>query len=687
MWKMTTITGLPITGLLVAGLLCAPAAGQSSSPYPQTNNTPSIYSQSQFPFAPPPGYLPTPNTPNVQNRPLPSNSLPYHGPAQQMAPTISSHQFGPQGERQWSAPPQPTGPRFQGNRFTGSTLGAPVPASTPSPAGPYVAPSFRVERGVAQNTAQQVVNSGIQLGDPAPYFQSSIFRPSSYQGGEQPTPLDAPQRPQPSTVDEQVLVDPGLNPPTIEGVPLQGSTQHESQPYTPGTTVYPSSPSDHYSGDRYPLNHLHNGGGHSHPHHSVQEGSLFGAPPIPTIADDFATGNFNDHHGSGDLDLNLQPAWNNGWFFQYDHLFWTFDPPAVTTIGDDASERFVTIGGVTVFHGNSLNTSYIDYDMDNADRFEFGCVDQCDGGWMAGVLRGQMHHRLTAQGVNFVPNDPGVSVDQRYLAGYVDANDDGIDDDLSGNNIHGRHGEDLGTPDDTNPGNFILPFDGVPDRPAAIDFDDLILYLVTFENFSTRNEITMTGFELMRVKRYLRSECSRLDFFYGVRYLAIEDDFSGLGTGGVLDATHWNLNVQNRIVGPQIGSRYTRRYKRWALNLEGRCLLGWNFQDGSLQGQLATRANDVLTGQNEPVALVPTAFNHSQLNEEFSPVSEWRVETQWDISDWLTFRAGYTGFVVDGFSYASPKMVYVLPGFAMANRANDETVFSHAMTFGFDINR
>jgi hypothetical protein len=129
----------------------------------------------------------------------------------------------------------------------------------------------------------------------------------------------------------------------------------------------------------------------------------------------------------------------------------------------------------------------------------------------------------------------------------------------------------------------------------------------------------MAGFELMKVRRYERSTCSRLDCFYGVRYLNVEDDFSGTGTGGILDATHWDLAVQNRIIGPQIGTRYTRRYKRWALNLEGRCLFGWNFQDGSLQGQLATRSNDILTGQNEPVALVPTAFNHSRTNTEFSP--------------------------------------------------------------------
>jgi hypothetical protein len=125
---------------------------------------------------------------------------------------------------------------------------------------------------------------------------------------------------------------------------------------------------------------------------------------------------------------------------------------------------------------------------------------------MAGIVYGQMHHRLSAQGVNFVPSDPGGSIDQSYLAGYVDANADGIDDD-------------------------------------------------------------------------------------------------------------------------------------------------------------------------------------SRNNQEFSPVGEWRAETQWDISDWLTFRAGYTGFVIDGFSYASPKMVYVLPAFALSDRSSAETVFSHAITFGIDINR
>lgn len=502
MWKLTLATGI------LAGTMCVTASAQYPVTQPNATYVPSRYGQGQLPFVPPPGYMPG-----------------NHGVASAPGIFMPASQFGPQ--------PQYNQPQL-GQPYVGQPY-------TPNQQSQFNPPQHGQGQPQFTQLPEYTDVPGANAAEATPYFESSIYRSSSYarQGDtgtesgpvESGVELSAPQSPVPSTLNEgPVLLGP------------DGSSN--SSNYSPGST---GTHGGDYHQDGF-------GSGYNGSVFESHEGGLFGAPPVPlTFGDESCGPNGCDVGASGTgLDLNLQPKWNKGWFFQYDHLLWTFEPPNITTIGDDASERFVTIGGVTVFHGNSLNTSYVDYDLDNGDRFEFGFMDDCDG-WIVGVVYGQMHHRLSAQGVNFVPNDPGPSIDQSYLAGYVDANADGIDDDISGNSIHGRHGEDLGTPDDTNPGAFILPFDGIPDQPAAIDFNDLVRYLVTFENFSTRNQVTMTGFELMKVKRYARSACSRLDCFYGVRYLNVEDDFSGLGTGGVLGATHWDLAVQMGRIADRTG--------------------------------------------------------------------------------------------------------------------------------------
>jgi hypothetical protein len=710
---------------LLSGAICVPVFGQFPAParnigVPQDYQTsryvqgptagPSLYGSGTF--SPPPGYMPLGKPSAYGNQhvglgaPYPAvNPANQYSPAQYPAvqnPTVQN----PTVQNPTVQNPTASGAPYQVGVSLGAPNGNPAYASSygqarlPQFSGPVYLPAVMGPNGQTGFYPSNFVHDG-HLGEPGPDGQTgepaSVLKSPQLDGPAPAPNSDGPQLVGPQLVGPQ-LVGPQLVGPQLVGPQLVGPGGYSQQPMGDHSYLGDRAAPQTYGNDGHGMGHGYAPGStlQMSPSYSemrvrpytpatdvqdgiTNEGMLFGAPPAPSACD------LDDC--DPDLDFSLQPAWNNGWFFQYDHLLWTFEAPEVTTIGDDASERLVNIGGVTVFHENSLNTAYIDYDVDNADRIEFGVVEQ-GSGWMAGIIYGQMHHSLAAEGVNFVPSDPGASIEFQYLAGYQDSNGDGIDDDIDADVVHGRHGRDLGTPDTANPGAFILPFDGIPDEPVAPpDFGDLVRYLVTFNNFSTRNQVTMTGFELMRVKRVTNSPCSRFDFFYGARYLNIEDDFSANGSGGVLDRTYWDLAVQNRIIGPQFGGRFTHRYKSWAVNLEGRAMLGCNFQDGVLQGQLATETNNVLTGQNEPVALIPTAFNHNRNNTEFSPVGEWRAESLWDISDRLTFRVGYTGTVIDGFSYASPKVVYVLPTLGLSDRASSETVFSHAISFGFDLAR
>jgi hypothetical protein len=404
--------------------------------------------------------------------------------------------------------------------------------------------------------------------------------------------------------------------------------------------------------------------------------------PTPTIssfrADIESYGEPCDDGSCGESDYNLfaTSTARNGMFFQYDHLSWSITGPDRTVIGDPGSEGVFIVDGISAYYTNHLNTSFIDVENDSADRIEFGHV-QDSSGWMAGFIMGTNQQSLSAPGARVIPSDP-----YNLLSGWVDANNDGYDDDLDGDNILGADGEDQGTPDGM--GGFIAPFDGIPDRPAATDNDDLVRYLPVFTEFEARYNVEMQGFELMAMRRFQTADNSHFEFFYGARLLDIEDTFQFSGSGGVLDATNVSTSVRNQMVGGQVGGRWTAARGCFKLNVEGRFFAATNFQHAQQDGYTAS---NFTAGANLPAALTPSSFNNSVRRQEFSPMGEWRVDTVYLINQYVGFRLGYTGMAIGGYSYAAPKVNYEIPSFGMSDNGSDETVFVNAFTFGLEINR
>ena len=99
------------------------------------------------------------------------------------------------------------------------------------------------------------------------------------------------------------------------------------------------------------------------PPHSTQPPSydatqLFPNAPLNGAANAYQHpySDFGDLHG-----LATACGPNEGVFVQYDHLYWSISAPDVAVVGDLASERFVSeIGGVTFFHANDVNTSFLE---------------------------------------------------------------------------------------------------------------------------------------------------------------------------------------------------------------------------------------------------------------------------------------------------------------------------------------
>lgn len=370
---------------------------------------------------------------------------------------------------------------------------------------------------------------------------------------------------------------------------------------------------------------------------------------------------------------------NNGIYFQYDRVYWSMSAPRTTDIGHAPSERIVTTpAGITLFYQNDLDTSFLDQDFSTGDRFDFGYLNG-NWGWAASILYVRQRQSVNATGVSYVPFDP-----DGLMSGYQDSNGDTFDDDLDFDNLFGRHGEDLGTPDGA--GGFLAPFDGIPDTPAPADTGDLVTYLVTFGSMSAHNNTEMTGAELMNIYRTAGSNGDHtLDWYYGMRFLKIRDRFMISGSGGFLDAMTLDTDVVNDIVGPQIGGRWSHRTGSLVLSVEGRFLLGYNFQRSEQSGHVATNASP--GGQNAPVSLTAHTANHALTDEQFAPLGELRFDMAYKINRTAAFRFGYTALVTTGIGRASEQVVYGLPTFGLNAGDNDQTLFSNALTFGLELNR
>lgn len=372
---------------------------------------------------------------------------------------------------------------------------------------------------------------------------------------------------------------------------------------------------------------------------------------------------------------------NSGYFASLEALLFFVNKPNVATFGDEASERLVSVNSVVYNFENSLDTSWMSNDGGWGQRLEFGNI-KCDSGWFASFWNIKQVQSYNVTGVNFAPSDPF-----SLMSGFYDGNNDGIDDDLNNNRIYGRSGQDLGTFDAGPPAGFILPFDGTPDVGAATDTNDMIVYLQTFSQVASTNKLTMQNFELNRLLRLPGHNWnSELDYYYGVRYLKVRDEYNVTASGGFLDQSFWHAASDNNLIGPQIGARWSRRAKAIGFSVDGRFLAAYNQQDNDLRGGYASNLS-TFGAANAPAALTRLSFIDGFGNDAFSAAGELRADMVLKMSRSWAFKVGYTGLIIDNISRASPKIVYALPASSLQDVDSNTTLLSHGINFGLEYNR
>lgn len=372
---------------------------------------------------------------------------------------------------------------------------------------------------------------------------------------------------------------------------------------------------------------------------------------------------------------------NSGCFASLEALLFFMSKPNVATFGDEASERVVTVNGVTYMFENSLDSSWISNDGAWGQRLDFGNVNQ-DCGWFVSLWNVKQAQTYSTTGVSFVPDDPS-----GLMRGFVDGNADGIDDDLDGDNIYGRNGIDLGTFDAGPPPGFIPPLDGQPDVGAPLDQGDMLTWLQTFNNVTSSNKLTLINAELNRLYRVPGHSWSHeIDYYYGIRYMQVKDIYNVTANGGFLGQSVWNAESDNNLIGPQIGMRWSRRTRAVGFSVDGRFFAAYNRQDNDLRGY--TASNFAANGAaNNPAALTSESFVDGFGNDAFSPTGELRADMILKMSRSWAFKVGYTGLVVGDVSRASPKIVYALPRSSLRDVDSDTTLISHGVNFGLEYNR
>ena len=153
--------------------------------------------------------------------------------------------------------------------------------------------------------------------------------------------------------------------------------------------------------------------------------------------------------------------------------------------------------------------------------------------------------------------------------------------------------------------------------------------------------------------------------------------------------SYWRQEGKNRIVGPQIGARWFKKYGRWTVSTEGRFLAGYNSQSSVQFGQFGSEL-DPPGGIGEPLALGPTGFFNRLNQNEFSPVVELRVGLDWQITRSVSLGAGWTGIWMDGIARASNMFNYEFgtsSTMGILGENNRQDVFMNGANFRIVINR
>jgi hypothetical protein len=236
----------------------------------------------------------------------------------------------------------------------------------------------------------------------------------------------------------------------------------------------------------------------------------------------------------------------------------------------------------------------------------------------------------------------------------------------------------------------------------VIDFGDLYMFNVTFDEVAVRNSTSTDSVELMKTyvlpndHWFVNEQSGRIEVGAGVRFMRIRDEFGFSGTspllrgatvirdGQIVDlpGNAVNTDVDNQIVGPQILARYTKQHHRTQFGIGSRFMFGYNIQDLDQNGVIGE--NLLPGGLNQPMLLQPTGFNYGRQDNDFSPVVELRADMSYSITRSLSAKLGYTAIFADNITRAASVTRWRLPDMGF-NETGQQHIFVNGVDVGFEL--
>jgi hypothetical protein len=379
---------------------------------------------------------------------------------------------------------------------------------------------------------------------------------------------------------------------------------------------------------------------------------------------------------------------SEGYFFQFDALYWTISAPKSQVVGAPGETRLVSYGPHPIsdqdlisdqrVETSTLDTGDLKNNFSIGNRFEFGQVEGPHG-WMVDVfqLRNQGDVLVYPQ-ADVVFKDPpqGDPNGTRLLQGDVPLFP------------------------------FLYPTNG------SVVVRDLPVTLYNVEMVTQTKTWGVEASYLHRFKTFHNG--GTLEVFGGARYLELNDYFgihAGADPGDLvvpsfLSDSYWFTSADNHIVGPQIGARWFKKQGRWTFSTEGRFMaglncqnfhqsynIGPNLQPGGVEGNGNSGGNGPRTGSAtgsgiyNPTAMAPSAGGYDAYARVFTPLMELRVEGRYQITRSFSFHAGWTGFWMDNIARANAAINYQVPAMGLDLSNNKQNLFMDGLTIGFDVNR
>ena len=362
---------------------------------------------------------------------------------------------------------------------------------------------------------------------------------------------------------------------------------------------------------------------------------------------------------------------NEGYFFQYDVLYWSISAPRSKVVGFPGLTRTVSYGPhptspLDPFSDERIETSTLDSgDLLNnfsvGNRIEFGRIAGRNG-WLVSIL--QLRNQgdvLTYDSADVVFNDPPQgSRGTQLLEGPV-------------------------------------PFDPLlyPTDPRVVTRD----LPVTLYDIMMITQVKTWGVEANYLHRMKTCHGGgTFEFFGGARYLEF-NDFFGIQAGddpgtttvpSFLSNSYWFTNADNHIIGPQVGVRWFKKRGRWMLSSEGRFMAGLNCQNVHQTVNIGPNLNSGGVDDSTiytPSVMGPTSATHDAYARVFTPLVELRLEGRYQITRSISFHAGWSGFWMNNVARANAVINYTVPSMGIDLSDNKQDVFLNGLTIGFDINR